>query len=47
MVQLDPRMRIGKAIAEPLEVHNIGSPKEREERVSPINGKGWFICRSG
>jgi len=36
---LDPRMRIGKAIAEPLEVHNIGSPKEREERVIQLMEK--------
>jgi len=36
---LDPRMRIGKAIAEPLEVHNIGSPKEREERVVQLMEK--------
>jgi len=36
---LDPRMRIGRAIAEPLEVHNIGSSKEREERVIQLMEK--------
>ncbi|MFA5564106.1 MAG: oligopeptide/dipeptide ABC transporter ATP-binding protein, partial [Candidatus Caldatribacteriota bacterium] len=36
---LDPRMRIGKAIAEPLEVHNISSPREREEKVIELMEK--------
>jgi len=36
---LDPRMRIGQAIAEPLEVHNIGTPKEREDRVVELMEK--------
>jgi len=36
---LDPRMRIGKAISEPLEVHNIGTPHEREERVAELMEK--------
>jgi peptide/nickel transport system ATP-binding protein/oligopeptide transport system ATP-binding protein len=36
---LDPRMRIGQAIAEPLEVHNIGTPKEREEKVIELMEK--------
>src|SRR6056297_994409 len=36
---LDPRMRIGKAISEPLEVHNIGTPREREERVTELMEK--------
>jgi len=36
---LDPRMRIGEAISEPLEVHNIGKPKEREERVIQLMEK--------
>jgi len=36
---LDPRMRIGKAISEPLEVHNIGTKKEREERVADLMEK--------
>jgi oligopeptide/dipeptide ABC transporter ATP-binding protein len=33
---LDPRMKIGKAISEPLEVHGIGTPREREERVAEL-----------
>lgn len=36
---LDPRMRIGKAISEPLEVHGIGTPQEREERVIELMEK--------
>lgn len=36
---LDPRMRIGKAISEPLEVHSIGTPGEREERVIELMEK--------
>jgi peptide/nickel transport system ATP-binding protein/oligopeptide transport system ATP-binding protein len=36
---LDPRMRIGQTIAEPLEVHNIGTPHEREERVTELMEK--------
>lgn len=36
---LDPRMRIGKAIAEPLEVHNIGTAREREEMVIQLMEK--------
>lgn len=36
---LDPRMTIGSTIAEPMEVHNIFSKKEREERVVEIMGK--------
>ena len=36
---LDPRMTIGAAIAEPMEVHKIGSKKEREERVIDIMEK--------
>jgi peptide/nickel transport system ATP-binding protein/oligopeptide transport system ATP-binding protein len=36
---LDPRMRIGEAISEPLAVHNIGTPKEREERVIQLMEK--------
>ncbi|MBN2395735.1 MAG: ABC transporter ATP-binding protein [Candidatus Atribacteria bacterium] len=36
---LDPRMRIGKAIAEPLEVHGIGNSCEREERVVDLMEK--------
>jgi oligopeptide/dipeptide ABC transporter ATP-binding protein len=30
---LDPRMRIGAAVREPLDVHGIGTPAEREARV--------------
>jgi len=33
---LNPRMPIGEIIKEPLLVHNIGSPKEQEERVVEI-----------
>jgi oligopeptide/dipeptide ABC transporter ATP-binding protein len=34
---LDPRMRVGDAIAEPLEVHRIGASRtEREERVREL-----------
>ncbi len=33
---LDPRMTIGGIISEPLEIHNIGTPKERQERVQEL-----------
>lgn len=33
---LNPRMTVGSIIAEPLEVHNIGTPKERRERVQEL-----------
>jgi len=36
---LDSRMTIGSTIAEPMEVHNIFSKKEREERVVEIMEK--------
>jgi len=36
---LDPRMTVGAAIAEPMEVHNIASRKEKEEKVIEIMGK--------
>ncbi len=36
---LDPRMKIGKAISEPLEVHSIGTLREREERVVELMEK--------
>jgi len=36
---LDPRMTIGATINEPMEVHKIGSKKEREERVIEIMEK--------
>ena len=33
---LDPRMRIGKQVREPLDIHAIGAPGERQERVAGI-----------
>jgi oligopeptide transport system ATP-binding protein len=33
---LNPRLTVGNIIAEPLEVHNIGSAKERRERVREL-----------
>jgi len=33
---LNPRMSVGRIVAEPLVVHNIGSRKEREERVAEL-----------
>ncbi len=33
---LNPRMRIGKAIREPLDIHNIGVPKDRDKRVCEL-----------
>jgi oligopeptide transport system ATP-binding protein len=33
---LNPRMTVGNIIAEPLEVHNIGTPAERQERVQDL-----------
>ena len=33
---LNPRMTVGKIIAEPLEVHNIGNRRERIERVEEL-----------
>ncbi|MEA1964362.1 MAG: ABC transporter ATP-binding protein [Candidatus Aerophobetes bacterium] len=36
---LDPRMTIGAAIAEPMEVHNTVSKKGKEEKVVEIMGK--------
>jgi oligopeptide transport system ATP-binding protein len=33
---LNPRMTVGKIIAEPLEVHNIGNGQERRERVQEL-----------
>ena len=33
---LNPRMTVGKIIAEPLEVHNIGNKRERRERVQEL-----------
>jgi len=36
---LDPRMTVGATIAEPIEVHNIASKKEKEKKVIEIMGK--------
>jgi len=33
---LNPRMSVGRIVAEPLVVHNIGTRKEREERVAEL-----------
>jgi peptide/nickel transport system ATP-binding protein/oligopeptide transport system ATP-binding protein len=33
---LDPRMTAGGIIAEPLDIHSVGSPSERRERVSEL-----------
>jgi peptide/nickel transport system ATP-binding protein len=33
---LDPRMSVGKAIAEPLAIHGIGNPSERQDRVATL-----------
>ncbi len=33
---LNPRMTVGRIIAEPLDVHNIGTPTERKERVQEL-----------
>ncbi len=33
---LNPRMTVGRIIAEPLDVHNIGTPAERKERVQEL-----------
>lgn len=46
---LNPRMTVGKIIAEPLEVHDIGTPKERLERVqyllNKVNLNPYFVNR--
>ncbi|MFA5335351.1 MAG: oligopeptide/dipeptide ABC transporter ATP-binding protein [Candidatus Omnitrophota bacterium] len=36
---LDPRMKVGEILAEPLLVHRIGNAKERKERVSDLLSK--------
>ena len=36
---LDPRITIGESIAEGLTIHNIGTPKERRERVREVLGR--------
>jgi oligopeptide/dipeptide ABC transporter ATP-binding protein len=33
---LDPRMRVGSIIAEPLEIHRVGDRKERKDRVAEL-----------
>jgi peptide/nickel transport system ATP-binding protein len=33
---LDPRCRVGDLVAEPLAIHGIGTPREREERVAAL-----------
>jgi len=33
---LNPRMTVGGIIAEPLEIHNIGTPNERRDRVQEL-----------
>ncbi|WP_149760814.1 ABC transporter ATP-binding protein [Neomesorhizobium albiziae] len=33
---LDPRMRVGDLVAEPLLIHNIGTPRERTDRVATL-----------
>ena len=33
---LNPRMTVGSIVAEPLEIHNVGTPAEREERVKEL-----------
>jgi peptide/nickel transport system ATP-binding protein len=36
---LDPRMRVGDLVAEPLLIHGIGSKRERTERVAALFGR--------
>lgn len=33
---LNPRMTVGEIIREPMDIHNIGTPKEREEKVAHL-----------
>ena len=33
---INPRMRIGEIISEPLEIHNIGNKKKREDRITQV-----------
>ena len=33
---INPRMRIGEIISEPLEIHNIGNKKERDDRITQV-----------
>jgi len=36
---LDPRMRVGRSLKEPLVVQNIGSSSERDERTRSLMGE--------
>ncbi|SNT04294.1 ABC transporter ATP-binding protein [Antarctobacter heliothermus] len=36
MAALDPRMTVGEAVAEPLLIHGIGTPKERHTRAAEL-----------
>nr|WP_038144016.1 ABC transporter ATP-binding protein [Thioclava atlantica] len=36
MAALDPRMRVGELVGEPLLIHAIGTPEERRERVAGL-----------
>lgn len=36
---LDPRITIGESVGEGLEIHGIGAPKERDERVREVLGR--------
>jgi len=46
---LNPRMTVGRIIAEPLKVHNVGSAKEQQERVQylleRVNLNPYFVNR--
>ena len=33
MTALDPRMRVGQSVQEPLDIHNIGTGAERKRRI--------------
>ena len=33
---LNPRMTVGEIIREPMDIHNIGTPKERDEKVASL-----------
>ncbi|MEO1951691.1 ABC transporter ATP-binding protein [Thioclava sp.] len=36
MAALDPRMRVGELVAEPLVIHGIGTPEEQREKVAGL-----------
>lgn len=46
---LNPRMSVGRIVAEPLRVHNVGTPKEQMERVQAllerVNLNPYFVNR--